>query len=90
MIFFQLNIYIIYIGARNALYCMSVLFESPNSNQNAIFAVGCRQCEVQEWSLQTNQRIFNYLGHSKEVHSVVLSHSLCISGSGDHSIKVLY
>jgi hypothetical protein len=46
---------------------MSVLFENDKTNDNAIAAVGSRQCEVQEWSLQTNQRIHTYLGHSKEV-----------------------
>lgn len=46
---------------------MSVLFEDQDTNTNAIVAVGSRQCEVQEWSLQANQRIHTYLGHSKEV-----------------------
>lgn len=59
-------------GIGNALYCMSALFEDQHSNQNAIVAVGTRQCEVQEWSLQTNQRLHTYLGHSKEVQGYVL------------------
>lgn len=46
---------------------MSVLFNDQNTNTNALIAVGSRQCEVQEWSLETNQRIHTYLGHSKEV-----------------------
>jgi WD40 repeat protein len=55
-------------GIGNALYCMSALFEDDESNDNALVAVGTRQCEVQEWSLQTNQRVHTYLGHGKEVH----------------------
>jgi WD40 repeat protein len=57
------------VGIGNALYCMSVLFENNQNNQNAVVAVGSRQCEVQEWSIGTNQRIHTYLGHQKEVCS---------------------
>lgn len=36
--------------------------ESPN-----VVAVGCRQCDVQCWDVDTLQLMSSYLGHSKDV-----------------------
>eukprot|EP00602_Paraphysomonas_sp_CaronLab_P008849 CAMPEP_0185018994 /NCGR_PEP_ID=MMETSP1103-20130426/1630_1 /TAXON_ID=36769 /ORGANISM="Paraphysomonas bandaiensis, Strain Caron Lab Isolate" /LENGTH=568 /DNA_ID=CAMNT_0027549057 /DNA_START=204 /DNA_END=1910 /DNA_ORIENTATION=+ len=77
-------------GHGNALYCLSCQPSSPYSpspEASTLIALGCRQCEVQYWSLDTGTLLRSFLGHNKEVNSVVLSQSTCFSGSGDSTIK---
>jgi hypothetical protein len=40
-------------------------------------AVGCRQCDVQRWDMQTRALLKSYLGHSKEVNVPNFVHPQC-------------
>jgi len=57
-------------GHGNALYCLSCQPSSPYSpspEASTLIALGCRQCEVQYWSLDTGTLLRSFLGHNKEV-----------------------
>ena len=59
----------VWAGVGNALYCMA-LDDASGGGGDRVVAVGCRQCDVQCWNVETQQARASFLGHSKEVSDV--------------------
>ncbi len=67
------------VGVGNALYCMALDESSPARSGSGpggdVVAVGCRQCDIQRWDVESRQLLSSYLGHSKEVKWKTISTS---------------
>lgn len=80
--FFDQELQILHAGLGNALYCIGI------SSNGRTVNVGCRQCQIQQWDIESGTSTNSLLGHSKEVHAIDTNGCIIVSGSGDSTAKL--